>query len=210
MNFTERNTKFGLGSEYVDWYRDAASLFWMASHHEQTIDFVTLQIVHFFLKFSCQGMIGALEELARWTQTNFTFQLFQLFPAYAEVYSLRLFPKVVIWFPGKWKKNLLRGKLQSIKMQDLAKFQKKCGCRLYLDTIEERWSVPALEKLLQLLKIRTTNLNNLFLKKVQFVSVRGSVCYNRLTTQSFTKKEPPKYELQQNSIGRNDSPSGEL
>ena len=130
---------------------------WLTCRHEQTVDYDIVQTLNLLPQgFLSQTGWNSHNFWTRKTQNLSTFQVFQSFSHKCKSLFLQSCPKEFVRFLCECIVNLLKGNLQSIKRQQVTKFQNKVRL-LSLKTVtrKQRREVLASRKVLQLIKVIT-------------------------------------------------------
>ena len=132
------------------------------------------------------------------TQNLSTLQVFQSLSRKCKSHFLHSCPKEFIRFLCECLVNLLKGNLQTIKRHHVVKFQDEIWLLLLKENnLEAKKKRSVVRKGLQLIAVITISLIIHLFCMEQFVLVPLSVYNNRLTTQSVTKRELPRYKAEQ-------------
>ena len=161
MQVNTFSTQLGLGSQRVDWYRDATSV----PFGQLLIDFspLTDDRLHYCTnsgsvpsKFYNPERLKHLRTLDDKHKKLSTLQVFQSFSRKCKSHFLQSCPKEFIRFLCECIVNLLKGNLQTIKRHQVVKFQDEVWLLLLKRTIwKQRGNVLSSEKGLQLIAVIT-------------------------------------------------------
>ena len=161
MQVTTLSTQLGLGSELVDWYRDATSvpfahlLIDLSPRTDDRLRYCT-NSGSVPSKFYNPERLKHLRILDDEHTNLSTLQVFQLLSRKCKSHFLQSCPKELIRFLCECIVNLLKGNLQAIKRHQVVKFQDEvCLLLLKRTTWKQRRNVLSSEKGLQLLTILT-------------------------------------------------------
>ena len=145
------------------------------------------------------------------TQNVSTLEVFQPFSHKCKNIFLQSCPKEFVRFLCECIINLLKGNLQSIKRNHVAKFQSEVRLlSLKRTTWMQRRDILASERGLHLIKLILLLSLTLRVDMEQFVLVPASVYNESLITQSVTKRKRPKYQPSQNPTYQVDSLKKEI
>ena len=175
MQVNRLSAQLGLGSEPVDWYRDATSvpyghlLIDLSSRTDDPLRFCT-NTGSIPSKFYIPDRLKQSKFLDDDTKNHSTLQVFQSFSHKCKSFFLQSFPKESIRFLWECIVNLLKRNLQSIKIHLATKLQNEVRLgSLKRITWKQRRDVLASEKGLQLIKVITPPVIN-------HLSWHGAVC----------------------------------
>ena len=161
MQVTTLSTQLGLGSELVDWYRDATSvpfghlLIDLLPRTEDRLRYCT-NTGSIPSKFYIPERLKQSKILDDEHTNSSTLQVFQSFSHKCKGLFLQSCPKEFIRFLCECIINLLKGNLQSLKRHHLVKLQNQVRLlSLKRTTWKQRRDILASERGLQLIKIFT-------------------------------------------------------
>ena len=206
----------GLGSELLDWYRDATSLPFdpllvdLSRRTDDRLRYCT----------NTGSILSKIISRTNWnsqtiwtmnTQNLTTLQVFQSFSHKWEKLFLQSYPKKFLRFLSECNINLLRGSLQSIKRHHVAEIQSEVRLlSLRRTTWKQKRDILASERGLQLIKVMTPPVINL-LFWYGAVCPRSWFCVQQsLITQSVTNQELLKDQPSQNPTYQVDSLKKEI
>ena len=204
MQVTTLSAQLGLGSELVDWYRDATSVSFghlLIGLSPRTDD----RLGNCTNTGSIPSKIRIPDRLKQSKNLNDENTKSLYSPNVAIVFSqskhlfLQSCPKEFIWLLCECIKYLLKGNLQSMKRHHVKKFQSEVRLKsLKRTTWKQRKDILASEKGLALIKFLLLPSLTICLDMEQFVLVPAFVYNKSLITHSITKQELPKHQPSQN------------
>ena len=210
------SARLGLGSELVDWYRDATSV----PHSHLLIDVspraydrlrYCTNIRSIPSKIYIPDRLKQSEDLDdEHKKSLYSPGVPIIFPQMQKSFPSDL-PKTVIWFLCECMTNLLKGNLQSIKDITRQNFEARfdfCLQNVQLGSKEGTFWRP--KEGYSSLKLLLLPSLTMCLHMEQIVLVPASVCNKSLTTQSVTKQEFPNYQPSQNPTYQDDSLKKEI
>ena len=166
MQVSTLSAHFGLGSELVDWYRDATSVPYghlLVATHRRSITLLYKHRIHSLKKFFYRTGWNSQISWTMSTQNLSTLQIFQSFSHKFKSLFLQSCPKEFIRFLCECITSLLKGNLQSIKRRQRAKFQREVQLlSLERTTWQQTRDILISQKRLQLFKVITPPVLNIF------------------------------------------------
>ena len=204
MQATNLSTQLGLGSELVDWYRDAKP------RTDDRLRYCTNtgSIPSKFYSPDRKKQSKILDD--EHTKSLCSPGVPIVFPQMQNLFPQSR-PKEFSWFHCECIINMLKGNLQSIKGHHVVKFQSKVRLLSLKRTIwkqkETFWGPKKAYSSLRLLLLPSLTI---CLDIEQFVLVPDSVYNKSLITQSVTKQELPNYQPSQNPAYQVDSLKKEI